>query len=217
MTTVSPKIAIIDYGVGNLYSISKALKHFTDNVIVTDEKEEIGSSNALVLPGVGSFEAGMSGLRIRGLTDLVKDWALANKPMLGICLGAQLMLSRGYEFGDFEGLDLIPGRVVAFPKLLEKEKIPHIGWNKILPATNQDWRQTIFESIPPGASVYFVHSFILEPERMENILSYTNYGGYQFCSAIKSGNIYGCQFHPEKSGRIGLLILKNFLNIIKTP
>lgn len=209
----NPKIAIIDYGLSNLYSISKALKRFTDNSFITDELSGLESADGIILPGVGAFEEGMKGLRVRGLVEGIKKSAALDKPILGICLGAQLMLSRGYEFGVFDGLDLIKGEVVKFPEAI-KEKIPHVGWNKIYPREEGALDKSIFDFPEKNVNMYFVHSYILKPERKENIFALSNYGDFEFCSVIREKNIYGCQFHPEKSGKAGLRIIKNFVNIL---
>lgn len=211
-------IAIIDYGVGNLHSLFKAFDYFGHNIFITEDTDKINGADAVVLPGVGAFKSGMNGLKMRELIETVKNFVNTGKPMLGICLGAQLMLSKGYEFGKFEGLDIIPGKVIKFPKL--KEKIPHIGWNEIYKKQQetsnkrQGWEGTILDSIKENSDVYFVHSYILQPDNKEYILSISKYGSYEFCSAIRKNNVYGCQFHPEKSGEIGLKIIKNFINII---
>lgn len=210
-----PKITIIDYGVGNLYSLIRAFKFFGVEASVAEKAELLEQADGLVLPGVGSFAAGMRGLESRGLIKTVKELAEAGKPILGICLGAQLMLTEGHEFGIFKGLDVIKGKVGPLPLLAEKEKIPHMGWNKISPLKTGGWQDTIFSSFDKDSQVYFVHSYILEPDSRENILALTTYGGYTFCSAVKQGNIYGCQFHPEKSGSVGLKIINNFINLAK--
>lgn len=210
----TPKIAIVDYGVGNLQSLLKAVGTFNAEVFITEEPEVIKKADALILPGVGSFEAGMKGLRLRGLVEVVREIASQNKPMMGICLGAQLMLTEGNEFGIFRGLNIIPGRVVHFPPLALDEKVPQIGWNTICPPPATDWKDTIFKSIKDGDRVYFVHSYIFIPHDASDILGLTTYGGHTFCSAIKKGKIYGCQFHPEKSGVVGLSILENFVTSI---
>jgi len=213
MTMKSPKIAVVDYGVGNLYSIQKAFDKFTTKAIITEEAKEIESSDALVLPGVGSFEAGMNGLCIRNLETTIKQFAESGKPILGICLGAQLLLSKGFEFGEFSGLNIIPGRVIKFPKLADNAKIPHIGWNRLSFKTSVSKNDTPFRSIDREADVYFVHSYILEPDDKKVIFATTEYGGHEFCAIIKKNNIYGCQFHPEKSGPVGLKIIENFIKI----
>ena len=157
----------------------------------------------------------MRGLEIRGLIETIKKMAKSGKPILGICLGAQLMLSEGHEFGLFKGLDIIKGKVVHFPILDNNEKIPHVGWNTIFPKKENDWDNSILRTFDKEDRLYFVHSYILEPESKENVFALTEYGGQTFCSVIKKENIYGCQFHPEKSGEVGLKLIKNFINLIK--
>ena len=209
------KIGIVDYGVGNLYSLRKALREFIDDVVIVENTEEINRLDALVLPGVGSFEAGIEGIKARGLEGEIKKFAEKGKPILGICLGAQLLLSKGYEFGEFRGLDIISGKVVKFPGLKMGIKIPHIGWNKITLSNSTKPEGDILNSIGKDPYVYFVHSYILEPIDKKAILTTTIYGGYQFCSTVQKGNVYGFQFHPEKSGQVGLRIIKNFVNLVK--
>lgn len=205
-------IAIIDYGLSNLYSITKAVAKFTDQAIVTSDRSVIESAQAAILPGVGSFAEGMAGLKERGLVETVQALANSGKPLLGICLGAQLLMTKGYEFGVFDGLDIIPGDVVKFP-LIKGSKIPQIGWNKIYPGPNP-WTGTILKDSKTTDEMYFVHSYILKPAHQNNVLALSNYGGYEFCSIIVKNKVVGCQFHPEKSGQRGLMIIENFVNSI---
>lgn len=206
------KISIVDYGVGNLRSLIRAFEHFGANVQITEDASVVAGSDAIVLPGDGAFKAGMDGLRVRNLAGAVLDFAKMGKPILGICLGAQILLSLGYEFGQYKGLGLIPGKVSKFPKNV-KEKIPQIGWNEIYPLSEKTWSNTIFGGIKPGSHVYFIHSYIIEPEKKADVLALTKYGDSQFCSAVRQGKIYGCQFHPEKSGWVGLTIINNFIDL----
>src|SRR3989338_8836905 len=211
---IKSKVTILDYGVGNLSSLKKAFRVFDMDADISEDPQALKTADAVVLPGVGSFEAGMRGLKVRGLVEAVKEFAEKNKPMLGICLGAQLLLGQGFEFGIFDGLNIIPGKVVRFPDLENNEKIPQIGWNAVYSANGQPWQKTILDSLDENFNAYFVHSYILVPDKKENIFGLTKYGGYEFCSAVKKGNIYGCQFHPEKSGATGLKIIENFIDII---
>lgn len=207
------KIAITDYGVGNLFSLTRAIKFFKAEVLATEDPEDLDGCDGIILPGVGSFEAGIKGLKLRGLENKIKELAQKGKPILGICLGAQLLLTQGHEFGIFNGLDIIKGQVKKFPPLANKEKVPHIGWNGINRPEGGNWDGSVLDGIRENSDVYFVHSYYLEPESAEDVLALTVYGGLTYCSAVKKGNVYGCQFHPEKSGRLGLKIIENFLNI----
>ncbi len=211
---MSPRIVIIDYGVGNLHSLQRALRHAGAKAVVSEDPEAAAKADALVLPGVGSFEAGMRGLAIRGLTDAVKRFAASGKPMLGICLGAQLLMSKGYEFGEHDGLGIVKGSVIRFPEKEVREKIPHIGWNTVREREKDGWKGTIVETLHPSFDAYFVHSYLLLPDNQADSLGVTEYGGYRFSSLVKSGTIYGCQFHPEKSGVAGLALIKHFVQSI---
>ncbi|MBI2636159.1 imidazole glycerol phosphate synthase subunit HisH [Candidatus Peregrinibacteria bacterium] len=208
------KIVVVDYGVGNIHSAIKGLKRFTDNVVLSEDPAEIRAASALVLPGQGAFKTGMEGLRVRGLLEEVKQAAAAGKPILGICLGAQLLLAKGFEFGEHEGLGLLPGKVAHFPALQDGAKIPHMGWNAIEEPTPGKWKGTALEGLRSGAEMYFVHSYILQPTDPAHVLATTLYGGLRFPSVIGKGNMIGCQFHPEKSGEGGLRIIRNFVELI---
>lgn len=208
-------IVIIDYGLGNLFSLQKAFEHLGLAVKISEEPEDLLKAEALILPGVGAYPAGMRGITIRGLNSPIKKAVAMNKPVLGICLGMQLLSTIGLEFERCAGLDLIAGEVVQLSGLHPGTKIPHIGWNNLYqPELCKTWDQTILEKIPVENHVYFVHSFIFQPRNAEHVLAETMYGGQKVCAAVKKGNLYGCQFHPEKSGEIGLQILKNFIKLI---
>ncbi len=209
------KVVIVDYGLGNLYSLKKALECFHSNIIITDKEDIITSADALVIPGVGAFAAGMEGLRVKNLIEPLQSFAETGKPVLGICLGAQLMLDTGYEIEEYEGLGIIAGKVIFFPESVgQNEKIPHIGWNGIYSSKEVEWEGTVLSGIRQKEQVYFVHSYIMVPDNAENILSFAEYGGVEFCATTKQGNVYGTQFHPEKSGETGLRILKNFISLV---
>lgn len=200
-------IAIIDYDAGNLKSVEKALIYLGEDVIVSRNKEEILSADAVILPGVGSFGDAMSKLKTYDLVDIIKEVAKRNIPFLGICLGLQLLFERSDETPGVEGLGILKGEILRIP---DKEglKIPHIGWNSIDLTGNG----RLFEGIDNQSDVYFVHSYYLKAEDENIVKASTEYSTHIHAS-VESGNIFACQFHPEKSGEIGLKILKNFAKI----
>ena len=195
-------IALIDYGMGNLGSVANALRFIECDFQVTSDPEVVALAEAAILPGVGAFGDCMSNLRESGLIAPIRDFIASERPFLGICLGLQLLFTEGEEMGTHAGLDVIPGRVIRFTHNL---KIPQIGWNQI--EMRQDCPQ--LEGIPDGAYVYFVHSYHVVPEDESVVATVTDYG-YEFVSAIRRGNLFACQFHPEKSADVGLQILRNF-------
>ena len=205
-------VVIIDYGVGNLGSLRRAFSPLC-NVTISEEKELIASADAIVLPGVGAFAAGMEGLRVRNLIETLKEAATRNVPMLGICLGAQLFLEKGHEFGEHDGLGLIPGEVVHFSTIAQKATVPIIiGWQKISPA-EENTAPELFAGLDTPF-MYFVHSYIIRPTNAEHILAETTYNETNYCAMVRSGVILGTQFHPEKSGESGLRLLRNFVERI---
>lgn len=211
---MSPELIIVDYGLGNLYSLARAITHIGGNVTITDDSEAIAKAERLILPGVGAFGEGITNIQKKGLFEPLRSFALSGRPFLGICLGMQLLMETSEELGAHRGLSLIRGRVERFPEsetALLKYKIPHIGWNKIYIQDKKLWNNTILDGINTTDFFYFVHSFIAYPELDDDVLARSVYGQCSFCAAIRKKNIYGCQFHPEKSGKIGLKILKNFL------
>jgi glutamine amidotransferase len=197
-------IAIIDYGMGNLHSVSKAVERLGYECIVTADADVIMSADKAILPGVGAFGDAMQYLRQSGLQLAVMNYAAAGKPLLGICLGMQLLFTRSEEHGEHEGLNLLQGEVVRFQG---DYKVPHMGWNSL----TYHQENPLFNELAPGY-VYFVHSFHVKLEREADLLATAEY--YQPVTAIVSrGNIYGMQFHPEKSGDIGMHLLQNFLKL----
>ena len=210
-------VSIIDYGVGNLLSVARAFQYFDATVNIVSTPEDIMKADRLVLPGVGAFADGMKGLTDLNFVDPVKQFAASGKPFLGICLGMQMMLTRSCEFGTHQGLDLINGEVVSIP--LEgidgtPHKIPHIGWNELIALPqNEDWSNTILKNVPDKSSVYFVHSFMAVPASPKHRLADALYNGQAISAVINNENVYGCQFHPEKSGEVGLKVIHQFLQI----
>lgn len=208
-------VSIVDYRLGNLRSVINAFRQIGARPQLVNTPEQIRNSDYLVLPGVGSFGEGMKHLKENHLDQAVIEYAKQGKPLLGICLGMQLLMTRSYEFGEHRGLNLIAGEVLPFERNTEFAKngykIPHVGWNNVW--RSQNWEETIFTPVPDGMGAYFVHSFYVKPENQIDVLALTDYFGHQFCSVVRSGNVYGCQFHPEKSGAMGLAILKEFIKI----
>lgn len=205
-----PSVTVVDYGIGNLLSVTRALERCGARVTLESSPLFIAKAERLVLPGVGAFGNGMAELRQRNLVEAVCDFANCGRPMLGICLGMQMLLDGSDEFGASEGLGVIPGWVRQLPEQ-PGIKLPHIGWSAIRPPQGANWEGSLLENIPPGHEMYFVHSFHADPTDPAHRLAETRYGEYASCSVVKKDNITGCQFHPEKSGEVGLDIIRNFL------
>lgn len=206
-------VAVIDYGLGNLRSVSKALELAGAEVKVTSDSKEIESAKGVVLPGVGAFYRGMDNLKQADLIYVIRKVIEENRPFLGICLGLQLLFSQSEEHGSTEGLDIIKGTVRKFEGDV---KIPHMGWNQVKSQGHKDTKsQSLFKGIPDNSYFYFVHSYFVEPENKSLIYGTTEYSG-KFTSAVNKDNLYAVQFHPEKSGPIGLKVLKNFVEIVNT-
>ena len=208
-------IVILDYGIGNVKSILNAFEEEGEKAILSRDKDIILKSKGIVLPGVGAFSEGMNNLKKHGLVQIIKKYAETKKPLLGICLGMQMLLEESEEFGITKGVGLIKGRVIKIPvEKSNKIKLPHISWNEIK-TKNIPWENTIFNEVEVNSNMYFVHTYVAKPDIEDEILSTTDYFGTEFCSALKKDNIYGCQFHPEKSAKDGLNVIKNFINICK--
>lgn len=209
-----PRVTVIDYGIGNLLSVARAFEHCGAGVELTADVRKIADADFLVLPGVGAFADGMAGLNGLGLVEPIITFASKERPFLGICLGMQMMLDESEEFGANEGLGLIPGKVVAIPAVgsdAAPHKIPHIGWNEIHPPESTSWHNSILRETADGTPFYFVHSFTAVPDQHSHRLADCYYNGVLISAAIRIGNVYGCQFHPEKSGEAGLNIVTSFL------
>lgn len=206
MNTSNTDVAVIDYNTGNVDSVIKAIKLFDKTVELTNNNNIIENAKKIILPGQGSFDYGMKKLNELGLTELIKNKVLIKKtPILGICLGMQLLAEFGYENKPTKGLGLIPGEIKKIPT---DYKLPHIGWNEI----NFIQKENIISGIENNKDFYFVHSYFFDCKKSKHIIASSNYG-YKFPSIIKKENIVGFQFHPEKSLKNGLKLISNFLNI----
>jgi len=202
-------ITIIDYGVGNLRSVQKAFeKAGARGVTISDRAADIAKADKVVLPGVGAIKAAMDRLQEKDLIAPIKNFVASGKPFLGICVGFQLLFEKSFEFGEVNGLGFIPGTVQKFPDTV---KIPQIGWNSLKLNDNPLW-----QGIPQGANVYFCHSFYATPKDPTVIAATTDYG-ITYCAAVAKDNIFGVQFHPEKSQTVGLKILENFIKVPQSP
>lgn len=202
-------IAVIDYGVGNLFSLTASLKYLGAETIVTNKKKDIIAADRIILPGVGAFEDAIAKLRATGLVDTIIEETEKGKPLLGICLGMQLLFEKSYEYGEHEGLGLISGEIASIQEDLNDKslKVPHIGWNSL----QLKGSDPLFKYINDGDYVYYVHSFYGR-NCAENTIASSNYD-IEITGAVKSGSVYGTQFHPEKSGNVGLKILKAFMEL----
>ncbi|MFA6019486.1 MAG: imidazole glycerol phosphate synthase subunit HisH [Rhodospirillales bacterium] len=208
------RIAIVDYGAGNLLSVERAFRHLDANPVLASTPDAIAKAGRLVLPGVGAFGSCMASLNSCGLTDSVKEFAASGRPLLGICVGLQMLFDESEEFGLHAGLGIIPGRVTRIPSLGadgRPHKVPHIGWNAVTPAADAAWHGTPLSGIQVGISMYFVHSYVGEPTHRRHRLAECDYDGMPLLAVAKMDNVVGCQFHPEKSGEAGLTLLAAFL------
>ncbi|MBR3994843.1 MAG: imidazole glycerol phosphate synthase subunit HisH [Clostridia bacterium] len=202
-------IAIVDYGVGNLFSLKSSFAKIGAEVIVTGDEKVIRSADKIILPGVGAFGDAATKLKESGLAEVVVSEAKAGKPVMGICLGMQLLFEKSFEYGEHEGLGLLKGSVVPMKGIIpDNLKIPHIGWNAL---DFTDKESKLFRFIKNGDFVYFVHSYYAT-DCDEDVIAYAEYGA-NLCAAVERGNVFGCQFHPEKSGDVGLSILRGFCEL----
>ena len=205
------KVSIIDYEGGNLFSVIQAWKSIGLDVSITSDYNKILTSDGLILPGVGSFPYAMKILK-KSLVNPIKDFISSNKPFMGICLGFQLLFSTSEEFENCDGLDIIKGKVRKFKFKDDMIKVPQIGWNKIY--NSKEWNNSPLKDISQNEFMYFVHSFYVDPSDKKNILTYSKYENFEYCSSIINKNIFATQFHPEKSSFEGIKIYKNWSKLL---
>lgn len=215
------QIAVIDYEMGNLFSVKRACEHVSLHPIVTSDSSVIMKCTAMILPGVGAFGDAMNNLKRLDLIAPIKEFIEGGRPFMGICLGMQLLMSESEEFGHYKGLDIIEGTVVKFPTEREGRrmiKVPQVGWNRIYRpkhAGEEFWQNSPFRGIANNEFMYFIHSFYAVPKDPRVVLSYTNYEDTEYASSIYVNNLIACQFHPEKSSVEGTKIYANFASMVK--
>jgi len=226
LNALGPQVAIVDYGMGNLFSVKHACEQAGLGTSITASSKEILASSAVILPGVGAFGDAMETLQRLDLVSVLRDVAASGKPMLGICLGMQLLMTESHEFGRHRGLGIIEGEVVRLIESVDgtrRLKVPHIGWNRIYPRNPTtvlgdgliSWKGSMLEGLLDGDFMYFVHSFFPRPLDTSAVLSTTRHGPIEFCSSLRSGGVFACQFHPERSGPQGLRVYRNLATSIQ--
>lgn len=214
----TPKIAIVDYNMGNLYSVRRACEVVGLDASITTDATVVAHADAAILPGVGAFGDAMATLRQLGMAEALVAHARAGKPLLGICLGLQLLMERSHEFGEHEGLALIPGDVARFehPHEGDRElKVPQVGWNRVFEARPGAWAGTPFDAVESGVHQYFVHSYYVRPADEGFTIAMSRYGDTEFCSAARVENVIACQFHPERSGGQGMRVYERFAELLR--
>lgn len=210
---MSSKVAIIDYQLGNMFSVKQACEYLGYEASITSSSKELAAADYAILPGVGAFGDAMKNMERLDLVEPIRDFIAAGKPFMGVCLGLQLLFTESEEFGNYKGLNLVEGVVRRFPRTDpegQQLKVPQIEWNQIYQKDDNAWQQTPLKQCTNGDYMYFVHSFYVEPADKNLVLSETVYGGMRYCSSIVKDNIFACQFHPEKSGEHGVDIYKNW-------
>jgi imidazole glycerol-phosphate synthase subunit HisH len=202
-------IGIVDYGMGNLFSVSKALERLDVPYFISEEVKELEKADGLLLPGVGSFRDAMTLLKRQELSGFLKKYAESGKPLLGICLGMQLLYEKSEENGTTEGLGLLKGRIIRIPRQTQEMKIPHMGWNKLRFVNSSPLLEDLSED-----HVYFVHSYYVFEAIPEEVVATAEYG-VEVPAVVGNGNIFGMQFHPEKSSELGMMLLRNFTKLVQ--
>lgn len=215
-----PLVGIVDYGMGNLFSVQRACERVGLEARLASSRRELERAEGVILPGVGAFGDAMQALRRLELVEPLRTAAASGKPFMGICLGLQLLMRESHEFGRHEGLGIVEGDVVRLSEGAQEGrrlKVPQVGWNRIAPAQGRRWADSWLRGLPDGACLYFVHSFYVRPADPSLALSQTRYGPTEFCSSLQRGNLFACQFHPERSGSLGLAIYRNFAAAVMSP
>jgi imidazole glycerol-phosphate synthase subunit HisH len=209
---MSKKTIIVDYELGNLFSVQQACLHVGLDAEISNDPAKVAAADGLILPGVGAFGAAMDNLRKRGIEEPLKAQVAAGKPFLGICLGLQLVFTDSVEFGSQGGLNLLPGKVLRIPPEIRgvKTRVPQIGWNRIQPPVHRKWVGTPLEHLEEGCYMYFVHSYYVVPDDPRDCLTVTDYMGLEYCSGVQRDNILAFQFHPEKSGPEGVEVYRKW-------
>ena len=209
------KITIINYGCGNILNLARSVEFLGYEAEIANDKEKILNARHLILPGVGAFSTAAKQLDKYNLYESISEYSKSKKPLLGICLGMQLLFTSSYEFGNHKGLGLIEGEVTKISGNVNKElKVPHMGWNEIYPANNEkEWENKILKNTLIGKNFYFVHSYVGITKNPKSTIAVCNYSNISIPAVVSKENIFGCQFHPEKSGENGLKVLKNFCEI----
>lgn len=212
------KVTILDYGMCNLLNVARALQHVGADVTVTEDATEASAAHRLIVPGVGAFSDSVREVKSRGFDDLIRSFIESGRPFLGICVGMQMLFEASEEFGVHEGLAILPGQVMAVPSIAldgTTQRVPHIGWNPLVtPDGGRQWQGTLLNSYAgESPAVYFVHSFAAVPSNPSDRLADCLYGGHRICASVQRDNLMATQFHPERSGKIGLEVLRHFLDI----
>jgi glutamine amidotransferase len=208
---MSTQVSLLDYGVGNLFNLRRAFEHLGCECTLITDIDAIRSAARLVIPGVGAFGEGIANIEKLGVVSAVREYARSGKPLMGICLGMQLLFDESEELGRWKGLEIIPGSVTRFAQ--GSWKLPHIAWNSLEHAAHDSWSGTVLDGVPEGALMYFNHSYFVTPVDSRVGLASTQYAGIRFVSVARKDNVSACQFHPERSGEWGLKLLSNFARL----
>ncbi len=215
-------VAIVDYGLGNLHNVQRACQAVGMAAKITSSPEEVRGAPAAILPGVGAFGDAIASLGASGVGEALRELVESGRPLFGICLGFQLLMTESFEFGHHQGLDFIPGSVVRFHNPADagsRYKVPHVGWNRVWKrnpdGTTGSGSKTLLDAVADGEYMYFVHSFVVVPSEANAVASTTHYSDVEFCSSAGRGNVFGCQYHPERSGIEGLKLYARFAQTIR--